>query len=92
VIKRFLECPTPVADLRSSAAYVGDCGGQYLAPGRLSRGGACRKIGGVSRQRTYQITNRADFPEPVAVLGQGKVWLAEDVERWMREHRTALDD
>ncbi|WP_433796798.1 helix-turn-helix transcriptional regulator [Actinoplanes sp. CA-252034] len=45
------------------------------------------RLGGVSRQRAYQITARADFPKPVAALGQGKVWAGEDVEAWVREHR-----
>lgn len=45
------------------------------------------RLGGVSRQRAYQITSRADFPVPVAELQQGKVWLADDVEKWMKEHR-----
>jgi prophage regulatory protein len=47
-------------------------------------------LGGVSKQRTYQITTRADFPKPVADLAQGKVWRASDVERWIREHRPDL--
>ena len=46
------------------------------------------RLGGISRQRTYQITSRADFPKPVADLGQGKVWLAEEVETWIHAHRT----
>ena len=45
------------------------------------------RLGGISRQRTYQITSRADFPKPVADLGQGKVWLAEDVDTWISAHR-----
>ena len=45
------------------------------------------RLGGVSRQRTYQITCRDDFPRPVADLAQGKVWQAEDVEDWIRLHR-----
>ncbi|WP_433793927.1 helix-turn-helix transcriptional regulator [Actinoplanes sp. CA-252034] len=45
------------------------------------------RLGGVSRQRSYQITSRADFPKPVADLGQGKVWLVDDVEAWMKVHR-----
>lgn len=43
---------------------------------------------GVSRQRVQQIVSRPDFPDPEAVLGMGKVWLAEDVERWIQEHRS----
>ena len=50
------------------------------------------RLGGVSRQRAYQITSRKDFPEPVADLAQGKVWAAEDVEAWMKVHRRDLDD
>jgi predicted DNA-binding transcriptional regulator AlpA len=45
------------------------------------------RLGGVSRQRAYQITSRADFPKEAADLAQGKVWLAEDVEAWMKTHR-----
>ncbi|MBO3738844.1 helix-turn-helix transcriptional regulator [Actinoplanes flavus] len=40
------------------------------------------RLGGISRQRVYQITNRADFPRPVAQLAQGRVWLADEVEAW----------
>ena len=39
------------------------------------------RLGGVSRQRVYQLTRRADFPQPIAELAQGSVWLAEDVDR-----------
>lgn len=45
------------------------------------------RLGGVSRQRVYQITSRRDFPAPAADLQQGKVWQAEDVEAWIAEHR-----
>lgn len=44
------------------------------------------RLGGVTRQRAYQITSRLDFPTPVASLAQGKVWLHEDVESWMKIH------
>ena len=46
------------------------------------------RLGGISRQRVYQITQRRDFPEPVAKLEMGNVWLAEDVETWVRQHRS----
>ncbi|GAA3948346.1 helix-turn-helix transcriptional regulator [Actinoplanes auranticolor] len=45
------------------------------------------RLGGVSRQRVYQITSRADFPRPVAHLSQGKVWRTDEVDHWIREHR-----
>lgn len=48
-------------------------------------------LGGVSRQRAYQITSRSDFPAPVADLAQGKVWLADDVAAWMATHRKTAD-
>ncbi|WP_328469087.1 DNA-binding protein [Actinoplanes sp. NBC_00393] len=44
-------------------------------------------LGGVSRQRVYQLTRRADFPAPVADLAQGKVWNADDVLAWIASHR-----
>ena len=52
------------------------------------------RLGGVSRQRIYQLTSRADFPAPAADLQQGKVWLADDVEAWIverRPHQADLD-
>lgn len=45
------------------------------------------RLGGVSRQRAYQITSRADFPTPAADLAQGKIWFTEDVEKWISERR-----
>jgi predicted DNA-binding transcriptional regulator AlpA len=45
------------------------------------------RLGGISRQRVYQLTGRADFPAPVADLAQGKVWLADDVEAWIAGRR-----
>ena len=45
------------------------------------------RLGGISRQRVYQITSRPDFPTPVADLAQGKVWLVDDVEAWIESHR-----
>lgn len=45
------------------------------------------RLGGISRQRVYQITSRAGFPVPVADLQAGKVWAARDVEAWIAEHR-----
>lgn len=53
------------------------------------------RLGGISRQRTYQITGRADFPTPVADLGQGKIWLADEVETWIavrRPHQSDFDE
>jgi len=52
------------------------------------------RLGGISRQRVYQLTGGADFPAPVADLRQGKVWLAGDVESWIavrRPHQVGLD-
>ncbi len=46
---------------------------------------------GMSRQRTYVLINRRDFPPPKWVLKMGQVWDAEDVEAWIREKRPHLD-
>lgn len=37
---------------------------------------------GVSRQRVQQLTSKPDFPQPVAELKAGKVWLRSAVVRW----------
>jgi predicted DNA-binding transcriptional regulator AlpA len=46
---------------------------------------------GVSRTRVHQIV-AADpaFPAPVATLASGKIWSADDIERWIAEHRPDL--
>jgi prophage regulatory protein len=49
------------------------------------------QLGGVSRQRAREITKRSTFPHPVAHLRQGRVWLADDVEDWMKIHRPNSD-
>jgi prophage regulatory protein len=49
-----------------------------------------RRLGGVTRARVYQITQRRNFPPPIAELEMGNVWLAEDVEAWIREHRPEI--
>jgi predicted DNA-binding transcriptional regulator AlpA len=44
-----------------------------------------REMLGVSRQRVHQLVrDRPDFPEPVAELASGKIWLRRDVEQWAR--------
>jgi predicted DNA-binding transcriptional regulator AlpA len=45
------------------------------------------RLGGISRQRVYQLTSRKDFPAPAAALAAGKVWLVDDVEAWIRQRR-----
>jgi prophage regulatory protein len=53
------------------------------------------RLGGISRQRVYQLTSRADFPAPLADLGQGKVWDAGQVEAWIvarRAHQADADE
>ena len=53
----------------------------------------CDRLGGVSRQRADKITRRRGFPEPLADLGQGRIWDAGEVSRWIAKHRApAVDD
>jgi predicted DNA-binding transcriptional regulator AlpA len=59
---------------------------------RLVGAAEIRAMLGVSKQRVYQITTKKGFPDPVAVLAMGKVWLAEDVEKWIARNRQAIDD
>lgn len=47
---------------------------------------------GVTPARVNQITDskKLEFPAPLARLRMGQVWLAQDVEAWIRENRPAL--
>lgn len=45
---------------------------------------------GISRQRTYTLIMRRDFPPPMAKLEMGQVWDSADVEEWIRENRPHL--
>ena len=47
-------------------------------------------LGGVSKQRAYQITTRKGFPDPIAHLAQGKVWRADEVEAWIAANRPGI--
>ncbi|RNL65397.1 DNA-binding protein [Nocardioides marmoriginsengisoli] len=40
----------------------------------------------VSPQQVHRLAQREDFPEPVAELHAGRIWLKTDVENWAREH------
>ena len=42
---------------------------------------------GYSRQHTAVIIGAKGFPDPVYELAMGRIWLAEDVEEWIRTHR-----
>ena len=57
-------------------------------PLRLVDAHEVRELLRVSRQRVYQLAGRDDFPAPVAKLGQGKIWLRDDIEAWMHAQRT----
>ena len=46
----------------------------------------------LSRQWTAQIIQRKGFPEPIAELAIGSVWLADDVEAWIKENRPEQDE
>jgi prophage regulatory protein len=48
-------------------------------------------LGDISRQRAWQLTNREDFPEPMAQLTEGRFWFVEDVEDWRDKHRGGVD-
>ena len=50
-----------------------------------------QRLGSISRQRVYQLTQRPDWPAPYDELIQGKVWRREDVEAWIHKHRPALE-
>jgi prophage regulatory protein len=45
---------------------------------------------GLSKKRADILMSRPDFPEPIARLGRGRVWAADDIEDWIRLHRPHL--
>ena len=47
-------------------------------------------LGGLSKQRVYQITSSRTFPAPIADLVQGKVWRESDVLKWIQANRPDL--
>ncbi|MFI6079200.1 DNA-binding protein [Actinoplanes sp. NPDC051343] len=50
------------------------------------------RLGDISRQRVYQLTQRKDWPAPYDDLIQGRVWKRQDIEAWVRRHRPDLAD
>jgi hypothetical protein len=44
----------------------------------------------ISKDRVEELTFRDDFPKPAAVLAQGDVWLADEVEAWFGENTDAV--
>jgi prophage regulatory protein len=56
-------------------------GRHLMGPGEIRE-----RLGGISRQRVYQITSEPTFPQPYDELRMGKVWRIEDVEAWIRSH------
>jgi prophage regulatory protein len=45
---------------------------------------------GVGRTRLVQLTQRSDFPEPVAELVMGKIWELSSVRAWAEQHGREL--
>ncbi len=41
----------------------------------------------VGRQRAYTISREKGFPNPVATVRAGRIWLADDVEAWIAANR-----
>ena len=62
-----------------------------LAAVRLVGMGELLRLMGVSRSRVTQITNRSDFPAPVASLIMGSVWDLADVVAWADARGRILD-
>ncbi len=65
--------------------------------GLVDRGDIARRHQ-LSRQRTYELTNNASFPEPVGEVGGRPVWLTLHVDRYRararpgRPRRDRLDE
>jgi hypothetical protein len=46
----------------------------------------------ISKDRVRELTYRSDFPKPAAELGQGDIWLRDDVQTWINDHSDTLAD
>jgi predicted DNA-binding transcriptional regulator AlpA len=42
---------------------------------------------GVSRERARQLSHGDDFPRPAGQVGHIRVWSADAIEEWIKEHR-----
>lgn len=59
--------------------------------GRLYTTGDIADRLGVGRQQAYVLSRRRTFPEPWEEWSDGSaVWLAADVEEWIRTHRPEI--
>lgn len=45
---------------------------------------------GYTRQYTAVLVNAKGFPDPAYELAMGRIWLADEVEKWIRDHRPDL--
>ena len=54
--------------------------------GLVDRGDIARRHG-LSRQRTYELTNNRSFPKPVGEVGGRPVWLTLHVDRYRAQAR-----
>jgi predicted DNA-binding transcriptional regulator AlpA len=48
------------------------------------------KLTGWSRQHTAYVVGRKGFPDHAYELGGRRIWLADEVEAWIRENRPGL--
>jgi prophage regulatory protein len=47
---------------------------------------------GANRQRAHQLTMTPTFPEPVATLAQGRIWLTADFDAWAARYAPATTE
>jgi prophage regulatory protein len=47
-------------------------------------------LGGLSRQRVYQLTSSPTFPAPAASLSIGKVWRYIEIAAWATEQGRSI--
>lgn len=50
------------------------------------------RLGGISSQRVNAITHKPSFPAPLWTLLMGRVWVRDEVEAWIAEHREVADE
>lgn len=52
----------------------------------------CAEITGWDKRRVVTYIDRGSFPEPIATLASGRIWLREDVEAFARDWRARHPD
>ena len=63
-----------------------------MRTGKLMAAAEIARRLGVGRSRVKAYLARPDWPAPYDELEIARIWLAEDIERWIAEYRPDLNE